>query len=73
MREQDPRQPAAEVDLLAVPIAACCPGAACGPIFETSLVEIALNRLRNAMRRDPSPAPETKAASHVSRKDQTHD
>jgi hypothetical protein len=33
-----------EVDLVAE--AACCPGGACGPIFETSLVEQVFERIR---------------------------
>jgi hypothetical protein len=33
-----------EVDLVAE--AACCPGGVCGPIFETSLVELVFKRIR---------------------------
>jgi hypothetical protein len=33
-----------EVDLVAE--AACCPSGACGPIFETSLVELVFKRIR---------------------------
>ena len=44
MREAmaDPRP--SEVDLVAE--AACCPGGVCGPIFETSLVELVFKRVR---------------------------
>jgi hypothetical protein len=33
-----------EVDLVAE--AACCPGGVCGPIFETSLIELVFKRVR---------------------------
>jgi hypothetical protein len=39
----DPKLP--DTDLVAAP--ACCPGGACGPIFETPLLELAFNRLRD--------------------------
>ena len=39
----DPKLP--DTDLVASP--ACCPGGACGPIFETPLLELAFNRLRD--------------------------
>jgi hypothetical protein len=38
----DPQR--SEVDLVAE--AACCPGGVCGPIFETSLVELVFERIR---------------------------
>ncbi len=47
----DPKLP--DTDLVAAP--ACCPGGACGPIFETPLLELAFNRLRD-MVRDQRPA-----------------
>jgi len=42
----DPKRP--DTDLVAAP--ACCPGGACGPIFETPLLELAFNRLRDMVR-----------------------
>jgi len=42
----DPKLP--DTDLVASP--ACCPGGACGPIFETPLLELAFNRLRDMVR-----------------------
>jgi len=39
---RDPEEPG--LDLVAEP--ACCPGGACGPLFETPLLEQAFNRLR---------------------------
>ena len=42
----DPKLP--DTDLVAAP--ACCPGGACGPIFETPLLELAFNRLRDMVR-----------------------
>ena len=51
----DPRS--SEVDLVAE--AACCPGGVCGPIFETSLVELVFKRGRLlAGRRTATPAVE---------------
>jgi hypothetical protein len=42
--------------LLAPPDAACCAGA-CGPIFETPLLEQLFNRVRGAVSRRANPAP----------------
>jgi len=39
---------ATDTDLLAEPT--CCPGGACGPIFETPLLELAFNRIRDLVR-----------------------
>jgi hypothetical protein len=43
-----------DTDLVAEP--ACCPGGACGPIFETPLLELAFNRLRDLVRKTNSNA-----------------
>ena len=44
MRDPTPDRQSSDVDLVAE--AACCPGGACGPIFETSLVELVFKRIR---------------------------
>jgi hypothetical protein len=49
MRELAPDLPTSDVELVAEP--ACCPGGVCGPIFETPLLELAFNRLRDLVRR----------------------
>ena len=41
------------IDLVAEP--ACCPGGACGPIFETSLLKLAFNRIRDMVRSRNAP------------------
>ena len=43
-----------DADLVAAP--ACCPGGACGPIFETPLLELAFNRLRDFVGNRRAPA-----------------
>ena len=35
---------------------ACCPGGACGPIFETPLLELAFSRLRDFVGKRRAPA-----------------
>ena len=37
-----------DIDLAAEPM--CCPGGACGPIFEKPLLELAFNRIRDFVR-----------------------
>ena len=44
MRDPTPDRKSSAVDLAAE--AACCPGGVCGPIFETSLVELVFKRVR---------------------------
>ena len=44
MRDPTPDRKSSAVDLAAE--AACCPGGVCGPIFETSLVELVFKRIR---------------------------
>jgi hypothetical protein len=44
MREAMADRQSSSIDLVAE--AACCPGAACGPIFETPLVEQVFERIR---------------------------
>ena len=63
----DPKLP--DTDLVAAP--ACCPGGACGPIFETPLLELAFNRLRDLVRSRNAPA--TAAAPLHPQKDAPHD
>ena len=41
------------IDLVAEP--ACCPGGACGPIFEKSLLELAFNGIRDMVRSRNAP------------------
>jgi hypothetical protein len=41
------------IDLVAEP--ACCRGGACGPIFETPLLELAFNRIRDMVRSRNAP------------------
>ena len=56
MRDLTPDPTSPDADLVAEP--ACCPGGACGPIFETPLLELAFNRLRDFVgnrRAPPSP------------------
>ncbi len=48
MRDLAPDLPAS--DIAPVAEAACCPGGACGPIFETPLLELAFNRVRDFVR-----------------------
>ena len=59
MRDATPDPQAARIDLVAEP--PCCPGGACGPIFETPLLELAFNRVRDLVRgrngRPTSPRP----------------
>ena len=54
MRERAPDLPTSDVELVAEP--ACCPGGVCGPIFETPLLELAFNRLRDLVRKTNSNA-----------------
>jgi hypothetical protein len=44
MRDATADPQSSDVDLVAE--AACCPGGVCGPIFETSLVELVFRRIR---------------------------
>ena len=44
MRDPTPDRQSSDVDLVAE--AACCPSGVCGPIFETSLVELVFKRVR---------------------------
>ena len=44
MRDATPDLQSSDVDLVAE--AACCPNGMCGPIFETSLVELVFKRVR---------------------------
>jgi hypothetical protein len=44
MRDPTPDRQSSDVDLVAE--AACCPSGVCGPIFETSLVELVFKRIR---------------------------
>jgi len=44
MRDATADPQSSDVDLVAE--AACCPGGVCGPIFETSLVELVFKRVR---------------------------
>jgi hypothetical protein len=48
MRDLAPDLPASDIAPVADP--ACCPGGACGPIFETPLLELAFNRIRGFVR-----------------------
>jgi hypothetical protein len=48
MRDLAPDLPASDIELVAEP--ACCPGGVCGPIFETPLLELAFNRIRDFVR-----------------------
>lgn len=48
MRDLAPDLPSSDSELVAEP--ACCPGGVCGPIFETPLLELAFNRIRNFVR-----------------------
>ena len=61
MRDLGPNLRSSGTDLVAEP--ACCPGGACGPIFETPLLELAFNRLRLFVgnRRAPAVAEPTAA------------
>lgn len=47
------RNPIVETDLAADP--ACCPSGACGPLFETPLLELAFHRMRDAVKRRVAP------------------
>jgi hypothetical protein len=44
MRDAMPRPVSPDLDLRLSPD--CCPGGACGPVFETSLVGLVFNRVR---------------------------
>ena len=44
MRDATPDRQSSDVDLVAE--AACCPTGMCGPVFETSLVELVFKRVR---------------------------
>ena len=44
MHDKTSDRQSSDVDLVAE--AACCPGGVCGPIFETSLVELVFKRVR---------------------------
>jgi len=48
MHDLRPDLTSPDTDLVAEP--ACCPGGTCGPIFETPLLELAFNRLRDMVR-----------------------
>lgn len=48
MRDLGPDPTPSDTDLVADP--ACCPGGVCGPIFETPLLELAFNRIRDFVR-----------------------
>ena len=54
MRDLRPDLTSPDADLVAEP--ACCPGGACGPIFETPLLELAFNRLRDFVGNRRAPA-----------------
>ena len=54
MRDLGPDLTSPDADLVAEP--ACCPGGACGPIFETPLLELAFNRLRDFVGNRRAPA-----------------
>jgi hypothetical protein len=57
------------IGLVAEP--ACCPGGVCGPIFETPLLELAFNRLRDLVRSRNAPA--VAAAPPHPQRDAPHD
>ena len=63
MRDATADPQASDVDLVAE--AACCPGGVCGPIFETSLVEIVFKRVRLLVGRRDSTKPVELAAAPV--------
>lgn len=74
MRDLAPDPQAPDIELVAGP--ACCPGGACGPIFETPLLELAFNRSRDLVRgRNAASAAQTAAAPPLPRqqKDAPHD
>jgi hypothetical protein len=64
------------------PEPACCPGGACGPIFETPPLELAFKRMRDLVRDrsasaatpplDEPPAPGTRTTPIQARKDAPH-
>ncbi len=54
MRDLRPDLTSPDAHLVAEP--ACCPGGACGPIFETPLLELAVNRLRDFVGNRRAPA-----------------
>ena len=60
MRDLRPDLTSSDTDLVAEP--ACCPGGTCGPIFETPLLELAFNRIRNFVLRSAVPVAEATAA-----------
>lgn len=55
MRDPGPDPTSPDADLVAEPDA-CCPGGACGPIFDTPLLELAFNRLRDFVGNRRAPA-----------------
>jgi hypothetical protein len=69
MRDTTRDLPTSDIALVAEP--ACCPGGACGPIFETPLLELAFNRLRDLVRSRNAPA--AAAAPPHPQKDAPHD
>lgn len=74
MRDEMPDSPAPGIELVAEP--AYCPGGACGPIFETPLLELAFNRIRDLVRgRNATSAAQTAAAAPLPRqqKDAPHE
>ena len=48
MRDATRDLQAADIDLVAEP--PCCPDGTCGPVFETPLLELAFNRVRDLVR-----------------------
>lgn len=74
MRDVAPDPQAPDIEL--VPGPACCPGGACGPIFETPLLELASYRMRDLVRdRNTASAGQTAAVAPSSRQreDAPHD
>jgi hypothetical protein len=53
MRDAAPDPQGPESDLMADPT--CCPGGACGPLFETPLLELAFRRMRDLVRSRQAP------------------
>jgi hypothetical protein len=81
MRDATPDPQLPDIDLVADP--ACCPGGACGPIFEKPLLELAFNRMLDLVRRrspvaatppfHEPPAPDARTTPPRPRKDAPHD